>query len=55
MKQHVLVVGAGIIGACIALELSRQNKRVTLLEAGSRAAALPAGVPAASASSGAAT
>ncbi|MBB6015187.1 NAD(P)/FAD-dependent oxidoreductase [Deinococcus radiopugnans] len=34
MKQHVLVVGAGIIGACIALELSRQNKRVTLLEAG---------------------
>ena len=34
MKQHVLVVGAGIIGACIALELTRQHKRVTLLEAG---------------------
>ena len=33
MKQHVLVVGAGIIGACIALELTRQNKRVTVLEA----------------------
>jgi len=33
MKQHVLVIGAGIIGACIALELTRQQYRVTLLEA----------------------
>ncbi|MGY2895669.1 NAD(P)/FAD-dependent oxidoreductase [Deinococcus sp. UYEF24] len=33
MKRHVLVIGAGIIGACIALELTRQQYRVTLLEA----------------------
>ncbi len=33
MKQHVLVIGAGIIGACIALELTRRGQRVTLLEA----------------------
>ncbi|AZI45002.1 FAD-binding oxidoreductase (plasmid) [Deinococcus psychrotolerans] len=40
MKQHVLVIGAGIIGACIAYELARAGQRVTLLEAASPAAGI---------------
>jgi glycine/D-amino acid oxidase-like deaminating enzyme len=38
-RPHVLVLGAGIIGASIALYLLRAGVRVTIVEAGSRAAA----------------
>lgn len=34
MTQHVVVIGAGIIGACSALEALRRGFRVTLLEPG---------------------
>lgn len=33
-RQHVLVVGAGIIGASIALHLLRAGARVTIIEGG---------------------
>ncbi len=32
MSLHVVVIGAGIVGACCAIELVRDRHRVTLLE-----------------------
>ncbi len=34
MSHHVVVIGAGIVGACTAIELLRAGCRVTLVEAG---------------------
>ena len=34
MALHVVVIGAGIVGACTALELLRDGQRVTVLEPG---------------------
>ena len=33
-RQHILIVGAGIIGASIAWHLARTSARVTVVEAG---------------------
>ncbi len=46
--KHVAVIGAGIIGACAALELQKRNHRVTLIEP-----ATPGGAQAASYGNGA--
>ena len=32
MRQHVAVIGAGIVGACAAVEALRDGHRVTLIE-----------------------
>ena len=34
MTQHVVVIGAGIVGAATAVELLRDGHRVTILEPG---------------------
>ena len=34
MTQHVVVIGAGIVGASCALELLRDGNRVTIIEPG---------------------
>ncbi|NJK91644.1 MAG: FAD-dependent oxidoreductase [Blastochloris sp.] len=31
-REHIIVIGAGLLGSCMALELARAGKRVTLLE-----------------------
>jgi len=34
MSRHIVVIGAGIVGACCALELLRDGNRVTIIEPG---------------------
>jgi D-amino-acid dehydrogenase len=48
MTKHVVVIGAGIVGACTALRLARDGHRVTLVEPGQ-----PGGTQAASYGNGA--
>lgn len=48
MSRHVVVIGAGIVGACCAIELLRNGHRVTIVEPGS-----PGGEQAASYGNGA--